>query len=148
MKTASALRFIRRHLLPVAVAAPAVLIFSSCGAWWGSTSVGSDLYVGDYYPSYNPIYYPDYSPGYYPVGWYPGGINTPPPPPPSPGPVIVVPGNRPEGNPGGINRPPQGNPGAGNNPSQGMRPPQNNGGGVGTPAQGGFRGQTQSTGRH
>lgn len=126
----------RRVVLPGAVALAAAITLSGCGAWWGSTSVGSDLYLGDYYPSYNPIYYPDYSPGYYPGGWYPNNGITPPPPPPSSGPVIVVPGNgagnqRPGGNPGGINGP-------GANPG-GINGPGINQGGNNGPGEGGFR---------
>lgn len=132
-----------RSISIAAVTAAAMLALTGCGSWWASTSVGPDLYVGDYYPGY----YPNYNPNYYPGYWNPG------PALPPPGSTIVVnpaPARPPQGNPGGNNGGINGGPGQIGQPS--ARPPMqsaNPGGGVGSPAQGGFRGEgSGATSRH
>lgn len=118
------------HLLLAATVIAAMTTLTSCGAWYGTTTVGPDLYVGDYPGSYYNNYYPNgyYNPGYVYPGYAP---STPPPPPPVNRPVIL-PDNKPVGNPGQLNGPT----GPSSRPNQG-----GSNSGVGSPSQGGYRGQ-------
>lgn len=139
------MKSVRNIISGASIMALAVISLSGCGSWWASTSVGPDLYVGDYYPTYTPAYNPNYYPGYWNPN-YSGPIYVPsapatPPPPQQNRPVI------PNGNPGSNNG---GNPSAPNSPSNGgFRPQVNPNGSVGSPSQGGFRAeQNGSNSRH